>query len=199
MNKSESIKELAIALSKFQGEIKNPGNTAENPYFKSKYAPLNDVLNLVRPILSKNGLSVVQAPSGDGESIVVTTTLLHESGEWIEFNPLVLKTDKATAQGTGSAITYARRYAISAILGISSEDDDDGNIAEPQKENTTKVQMTGKLTDKQIARLYAISNAAGVTPEQVKEKIKSQLNKEVSEMTKDEYDKVCKYYEGLKK
>lgn len=140
MNKSESIKELAVALSKFQGEIKNPANTANNPFFKSKYAPLNDVLNLVRPILSKNGLSVVQAPSGDGENIIVTTALLHESGEYIEFSPLVLKADKATAQGAGSAITYARRYAISAILGISSEDDDDGNGAEPQQPSNPKKQ-----------------------------------------------------------
>lgn len=65
--------------------------------------------------------------------------------------------------------------------------------------NTPKLQVTSKLSDKQIARLYAISSSAGVTAEQVKSKIKSQLNKEVGEMTKDEYDTVCKYYEGLKK
>ena len=135
MNKSESIKELSAALSKFQGEITNPLNTATNPFFKSKYAPLNDILTLVRPILSKNGLSIVQAPSGDGEHIIVTTTLLHSSGEWIEFADLILKADKPTAQGAGSAITYGRRYAISSILGISSEDDDDGNNAEPSPTN----------------------------------------------------------------
>lgn len=148
MNKSDSITELAKALAKFQGEIKNPSNTATNPYFKSKYAPLNDVLNLVRPLLSKNGLSIVQAPSGDGENIVVTTTLIHESGEWIEFPPLVLKADKATAQGAGSAITYARRYALSAVLGISSEDDDDGNHAES---NTLAVEK-GKKGEKQTTQ-----------------------------------------------
>ncbi len=148
MNKSDSITELAKALAKFQGEIKNPSNTATNPYFKSKYAPLNDVLNLVRPLLSKNGLSILQAPSGDGENIVVTTTLIHESGEWIEFPPLVLKADKATAQGAGSAITYARRYALSAVLGISSEDDDDGNHAEP---NTPAVEK-GKKGEKQTTQ-----------------------------------------------
>src|SRR5699024_5628712 len=120
------------ALGKFQGEVKNPANTATNPFFKSKYAPLNDVLNTVRPILSKHGLSVLQAPHTEGENVTITTILMHESGEWIESPPLSLKMDKVTAQGAGSAITYARRYALSAVLGISSEDDDDGNAAEPK-------------------------------------------------------------------
>lgn len=140
MNKSESIKELATALSKFQGEVENAKNTANNPFFKSKYAPLSDILNLVRPLLAKNGLSIIQSPSGDGTNIIIVTTLLHNSGEFIEFEPLVLKADKATAQGAGSAITYGRRYAISAVLGISSEDDDDGNAASHPVEKIHPVQ-----------------------------------------------------------
>lgn len=150
MNKSESIENLAKALAKFQSEITNPTNSADNPYFKSKYAPLNEILNLVRPLLSKNGLTVVQAPAGDGSNITITTLLMHESGEWIEPEPLILKADKATAQGAGSAITYARRYALSAILGISSEDDDDGNHASDLDKNKggknkqTTTEHTGK-------------------------------------------------------
>jgi len=153
MNKSESIKNLASALVKFQEEIKNPANTADNPFFKSKYAPLNDVLNLVRPILTKNGLSLIQSPSGDGQNIIITTMLLHSSGEWIETDPLVLKADKPTAQGAGSAITYARRYAVSAVLGISSEDDDDGNHATENKQDKPK----DIITEAQQKRLFAIS------------------------------------------
>ncbi|WP_130807670.1 ERF family protein [Senegalia massiliensis] len=201
MNKSESIKNLAIALSKFQAEITNPANTATNPFFKSKYAPLNDVLNNVRPILSKHGLSVVQAPAGDGENIVVTTLLIHESGEWIESEPLVLKADKPTAQGAGSAITYARRYALSAILGISSEDDDDGNNAEPNKNNTNTSSSNKKydLNDKQIKRLFAIAYSVNIDSNTVKEQVKKKFNKDVKELTKEEYDNVCKGYESLKK
>lgn len=142
MNKSDSIANLATALCQFQAEISNPKNTANNPFFKSKYAPLNDVLNLVRPILSKHGLSIFQSPSGDGDNIIITTMLMHSSGEWIESEPLILKADKATAQGAGSAITYGRRYAVSAILGISSEDDDDGNHAtgntEPRQQQSPR-------------------------------------------------------------
>lgn len=206
MNKSESIKELATALAKFQGEVKNPTNTATNPFFKSKYAPLNDVLNLVRPILSKNGLSVVQAPSGDGNNIIVTTTLLHSSGEYIEFPDLILKADKATAQGAGSAITYGRRYAISAILGISSEDDDDGNGAELDKEPKEDTQgknptnkSTKSLSDAQIKRLFTIAHIVNIEADKVKEQVKAKFNKEVEALTKTEYDAVCKGYEGLKK
>ena len=133
MNKSESITALAKALTKFQAEVSNPKNTAINPHFKSKYAPLQDILALVRPVLSKYGLSVVQFPSGNGQDIIISTILMHESGEWLEADPLTLKADKPTAQGAGSAITYGRRYTLSAILGISSEDDNDGNIADKGK------------------------------------------------------------------
>ena len=135
MNKSDSIKNIAVALTKFQAEVKNPKNTADNPYYKSKYAPLQDVLNIVRPLLSKYGLSIIQNPAGDGELISIHTMLIHESGEWIEFEPLILKAEKITPQGAGSAITYGRRYALSAVLGISSEDDDDGNSLENSQQN----------------------------------------------------------------
>jgi hypothetical protein len=127
---SENISNISAALANFQGEIKNPANTAHNPFFKSKYSPLPEVLNIVRPVLAKHGLSVVQEPVGDGEFVSISTWLLHKSGEWMMAEPLRLKADKVTAQGAGSAITYGRRYALSAVLGISSEDDDDGNVAE---------------------------------------------------------------------
>ena len=141
MKKSESIANLAMALCLFQGEVTNPKTSASNPFFKSKYAPLSEVINTTKPLLAKNGLSVLQSPSGDGEHIIVTTLLMHSSGEWIEGEPLVLKADKVTAQGAGSAITYGRRYGLSAILGIGSEDDDDGNHATGNKD---KAESTGK-------------------------------------------------------
>jgi len=136
VNKSDSIANLAQALALFQGEVSNPKNSANNPFFKSKYAPLNEVINTVKPIMAKQGLSVLQSPSGDGERIVITTLLMHSSGEWIEGDPLILKADKVTAQGAGSAITYGRRYALSAILGITSEEDDDANHAAGNKEKS---------------------------------------------------------------
>lgn len=133
MNKSESIKAFAEALAKFQGEVKNPPKSADNPFFKSKYTPLDVMIDTAKPLLNKHGLSYIQSCSGDGQNITVTTLLMHSSGEWVETDPLTLKADKATAQGAGSAITYGRRYALSAALGLASDEDDDGNGAEPKK------------------------------------------------------------------
>lgn len=131
----QGIQNLGAALSKFQEEVRNPANSAVNPQFKSKYAPLDVVINTVKPVLAANGLSFIQSTGSEGENISVTTLLIHESGEWIESDPLVLPAYQTkgggakefNAQGAGSALTYARRYSLSAILGLSSEDDDDAN------------------------------------------------------------------------
>lgn len=195
MNKSESIKNLAVALSKFQSEVENPKNTADNPFYHSKYAPLQDVLNTVRPLLSKHGLSVIQSPAGDGQSVSITTLLIHESGEWIEFDPLILKAEKMTPQGAGSAITYGRRYALSAVLGISSEDDDDGNSLEKPQQNQSNNKANGQkkqLSEAQVKRLYAIASNAGFTTADVKKVIMKDYNKtSAADLTRQEYDEVC--------
>lgn len=134
MRFSENIAELAKALSAVQAEIRNPYNTANNPYFKSKYAPLPDILNLVRPILAKHGLSVTQEDVTDENGGVgVATTLLHNSGQYIEYAPFFLHPKNLDPQTAGGAITYARRYALNAVLGISGEEDDDGNGASGKK------------------------------------------------------------------
>lgn len=201
MQRSESIKNIAKALSQFQSEIKNPANTANNPFFKSKYAPLPDILNDVRPLLYACGLSVIQSPGGDGSNISITTLLMHESGEWIETDPLILKADKATAQGAGSAITYARRYAIASVLGISSEDDDDGNQdpRRPQTVPTANTVAKQVLTDSQITRAYALATTAGINESQLKEWIGKKYSKSsLKELAKKEYDELCAALEAKK-
>ena len=119
MNKSETIGSIAKALANFQAEIKNPKQTAINPYFKSKYAPLAEILDDCRPVLAKHGISVIQSNGGNGENITVTTLLLHSSGEWIESDPPPIKKDKMTPQDAGGAITYGRRYQLSSMLECS--------------------------------------------------------------------------------
>jgi hypothetical protein len=137
MNQSESIKELAAALTLAQAELKPAVKDATNPHLKSKYANLASVWEAVKEPLAKNGLSVVQtfAPSESG-TVTVVSTLLHKSGEWIA-SPLTLPVGQATAQGYGSAITYGRRYGLSALLGVIADDDDDGAQAShpPQRQN----------------------------------------------------------------
>lgn len=146
MNSSDQINELAAAMVKFQAELKPAikGNT--NPYFKSKYADLQACWDCCREALVKNGLSVVQGSrESNGEIVTVDTRLMHASGQWIE-SSLTMKPAKADPQGVGSAVTYARRYALSAILGIVADEDDDGNAAthnEPKKALSVAEKATG--------------------------------------------------------
>ena len=129
MNKSENINELAAALSKAQGAIRGALKDSDNPFFKSKYADLASVVDAIREAFSSNGIAYVQTvePS-DKNEVRVETILMHSSGQWISCGVLSLPVSKADAQGFGSAITYARRYSLSAAAGVAPEDDD-GNAA----------------------------------------------------------------------
>jgi hypothetical protein len=130
---SESIVNLAVALSKAQGKMKHAIKDANNPFFHSKYADLASVVEASRPALVANGLSVIQVTWGN----TLWTMLLHDSGEWIkgsiDLKPMRQVKDKGweeshDPQSYGSCITYARRYAMAAITGVATEDDD-GNAA----------------------------------------------------------------------
>ena len=138
MNKSESIKELATALAKAQGQIKGAVKDSANPFFKSKYADLASVVEAIRNAFAANGLSYIQSvePS-DKDEVRVETTILHSSGEWIGCGVLALPVSKVDAQGYGSALTYARRYSLSAATGVAPEDDD-GNAATVAKPSLVK-------------------------------------------------------------
>lgn len=136
MKKSESTIELAKALAKFQGEIKDPSKSGKANY--GKYVTLDELLESIRPVLSQNGLSFLQFPGGDGQLITITTVLLHSSGEWIESEPFTLKSQKVDPQGAGSAVTYGRRYSLSAILGVAWDADDDGQASSHAIVSTTE-------------------------------------------------------------
>lgn len=148
--KSDSIKELASALSKAQGEIKNAKKDAKNSFFKNSYCTLESVREVVNPVFFKYGIAVVQFPCDPAHSL--KTVLIHESGEYMEevmaVSPVkVYDKDKegkpfgepyVTPQALGSAITYARRYALMGVAGIAPEDDDGesamGRSTKPAKE-----------------------------------------------------------------
>lgn len=128
MTTSEQVNEIATALAKAQGAMKNATLNKVNPHFKSKYADLAGIRDAVTPALTANGISVVQTLQGSAnEHPSVLTRLQHSSGQWIESAcPILGATDM---QKMGSAITYARRYSLSAICGIAADEDDDGNAA----------------------------------------------------------------------
>jgi len=120
---------LARALAKAQAVMEGASKDKTNPAFKSRYADLASVWDACREPLTSNGLAVVQlVTSADKTSVTVETRLLHEGGESLS-STLTLPVEKATAQGVGSAITYARRYGLSAMVGVAPDDDDDGHEA----------------------------------------------------------------------
>lgn len=125
MQQSETLGELAKALATFQGSVPTIKKDADNPFFKSKYASLENILTTIRPELAKNGLSVSQFPT---ENNGLTTVLMHSSGEYLQSTVSMSPKDN-TPQAQGSAITYMRRYALSAVLGLATDEDDDGNEA----------------------------------------------------------------------
>lgn len=147
MRTSESIMSIAKALASAQAEIETAKETSENPHFRSGYADLAEVWRVVRLPLTKNGLSVWQSVGGERDSLKLTTRLFHTSGEWIEDSmPLILS--KQDMQGLGSAVTYAKRYALMGAMGVATEDDD-GNDAVQRPQ--VKAKQAEDLIDKSIA------------------------------------------------
>ena len=139
---SEQIDQLATALAAAQAELEPAEKNSSNPHLKSRYADLTSIYTAIRAVLPKHGLSVVQTMMPNSENKAhVRTTLMHISGQWIA-GECILPSDKQNGvQGIGSAITYARRYSLSAIVGVVSEEDDDGAGAMPQKGSTTRGQQ----------------------------------------------------------
>lgn len=123
MRSSESLEKLSLALCSAQGEMGGAVKGSANPFFKSSYADLTSVIKAIKEPCFKNGLSYIQLPHRDGNSIGVVTRLMHTSGQWIE-HEFTLPMVKGDPQAAGSAITYARRYALQALFGIPAVDDD---------------------------------------------------------------------------
>lgn len=138
VRRSPTIGALAGALAKAQGEMKNPPKDSINPHFKSKYADLATVRDVVIPVLSKHNLSVVQLPCDVDGLPALTTILMHTSGEYIETTALT-RPGKMDPQGVGSALTYCRRYGLQSIAGVAADDDDDGNVASRPAERPQSV------------------------------------------------------------
>jgi len=126
----DSIKNIATALAEAQAELKNPSFDSTNPHFKNKFASLAAVRAAVVPVFAKHGLTIIQPLVSNEEGVGVATTILHKSGERLDFAPFFLPAAKRDPQGFGSAATYARRYALMAIAGVVGDEDDDAEAAQ---------------------------------------------------------------------
>lgn len=129
MNKTESIKSLAEGLILFHSKVQPIPKNGVNPFFKSKYALLGDILKAIKNPLKEADLTIAQFPEGEHG---LTTILIHTSGEYIS-STYKLTPSKNDPQGAGSALTYQRRYALVSILGLDTDEDDDGAVASSNK------------------------------------------------------------------
>lgn len=147
------MKEIATALIKAQREMLTPKKGSVNPFFKNKYADLNDVLEAIVPALNNNNIVLLQPLVNiDGKNFV-KTVLMHESGETFESIAEIFCKNQNDAQAYGSGITYARRYALSSICGIGSEDDDAQKAVQPKPHATAEILAKAKLANATIAQI----------------------------------------------
>lgn len=163
MNKSESIANLSKALVSFHSKVQAVKKDATNPFFKSKYATLDNFIETVNKPLEESELSYSQFPDGVNG---LTTILMHSSGEWIE-SRYEMTPAKNDPQGLGSAITYMRRYALGAILGLATEEDDDANTASTktpkQKEipESLKEEISNATSNDQLKAIWDANKGLG--------------------------------------
>ena len=164
------MKELATAMAKAQAEIKAALKDSKNPHFKSSYADLTSVWDACRGALTKNGISVIQIPNFEGDEVWLETMLLHASGDSIK-GRYPLRPQQQTPQGYGSALTYARRYSLAAMVGVVADEDDDGNAASAPRPSYSKPAPVADASktkaeafvDQAIAAIGTLTDEAGLT------------------------------------
>jgi|GEM_PF-2754789 len=192
MEQSINISSLAQALCRFQDKCHTiefdstvKVATGNGRQYSFKYASYPKIIAAIRPLLSENGLSFSQLAEADGS---VTTLLMHESGEYLKSSLLIPVPDK-DPQKMGSAISYARRYALSAILGLATDEDEDGNVAagntvEKKGATATSLPKTWKTKEKSVA-----DARPWITQHQVEQAIEW-----IEAGEKDVYEKTIKAY-----
>jgi hypothetical protein len=215
MNRSEQIDALAEALSIAQGQFPTiPRDKKVKVTMKSggtytfAYAPLDTILEKIRPVLAANGLSVLQNCSATGTS----TIIMHKSGQWIETDPLHIEPLDRSPQSIGSSTTYEQRYQLRACLLLPVDDDDDANIASgntvtDQKKDSTphlppKPQPdasgddTALISDAQAKRFWAIAKSSGKTEDEIKGYYKQLGIEHTKDIPKRYYESACAWAEA---
>ncbi|HET9304826.1 MAG TPA: ERF family protein [Candidatus Sulfotelmatobacter sp.] len=208
---SDQINEIAAALAKAQATIPGAIKESTNPHFKSKYADLASVWEACRKHLTANGIAVIQMPAGRDAETTVTTMLVHSSGQFFA-SSLTLRAIDDRPQSLGSAITYARRYALAAMAGVAPEDDD-GNAAsgrgqteqaerrteraapKPPQADLTIPHRTSPLQDTFDRLGTALSKPAPTTVKSALELLRQSMEEKAGEIGMMEYNRVYGEYE----
>jgi hypothetical protein len=217
VNTSVEIDKIAGALVAVQAAMKPAIKDATNPHFRSKYADLGAIWDACREPLTKNGIFTGQDVTGDVGCVAVTTRLIHTSGQWVEFGPLVIPLTKGDAQAVGSGVSYGKRYALAAALGIIAEDDDDGNhavasapksqaqppyerkpatngkaVAKEAEKIATERKLVAVITAEQRKQLQKDAEQAGWSVDEVKKMLKGFGFNSSADITEDIYSTISK-------
>ena len=162
MNKSESIANLSAAMAKAFQKIEGAVKDKTNPHFKSKYADLGNVVDAVKPALAEHGLWFSQVSYDIENHAAIETVIYHSSGEWLSCGIVSVPVSKGDAQGYGSALTYARRYSLSAAFGVAPEDDDGNAAAQAAPKKAVKVKLTMAEIESHLAAIEAADTEEGL-------------------------------------
>lgn len=212
MKTSEHTNEISAALAKFQAthdEIKKDQKvnipTKKGYTISYNYAGHASIKKAIKNAMGENGLAIVQEANTEQAGMLITTRLTHASGQWYE-TEMMVPVNFSDIKLVGSSMTYGRRYAETAILGLVADDDvddlDKNNSKDSrdhysQRPENPAPKTAGGLSDKQLKRMFAISKSNGWEKEQVKDIMKSLVGKESSkDLNKDEYDMVCEHMEN---
>lgn len=189
---SEQIDQLATALSIAQGKITGALKDSANPFFKSKYADLASVWDACREALSANGLAVIQTTREDTEGVTVDTTLAHKSGQYIRGSLRMVPKD-STPQALGSCLTYARRYALAAIVGVAQVDDD-ANAASQRGDRSGRPDTSGVDPDMAFEYAKSMFDITQAASTERAKKLHDELNKDEALYTAvfDQFKSICK-------
>ncbi|WP_160997064.1 ERF family protein [Ligilactobacillus salivarius] len=181
-------------MNTFRSQLKQPVKDAKNPFFKSNYVTLEGVQNAIDAAIKGTGLAYTQiVKNDDNGNVGVETIITHESGQYLTTGVLALRPEKATPQGYGSTITYAKRYQLSSAFGVSSDVDDDGNVGSGSFKTQAKgnyqqsypqprQQVQQKQVNPEIATYNSLFNKALKTLETDKATLKSQVTEQIGKM-----------------
>lgn len=191
---SENLDKLFKGMNTFRSQLKQPVKDAKNPFFKSNYVTLEGVQNAIDAAIKGTGLAYTQiVKNDDNGNVGVETIITHESGQYLTTGVLALRPEKATPQGYGSTITYAKRYQLSSAFGVSSDVDDDGNVGSGSFKTQAKgnyqqnypqprQQAQQKQVNPEIATYNSLFNKALKTLETDKATLKSQVTEQIGKM-----------------
>lgn len=185
-------------FSKYFAEVTNPKNTKTNPFLKNKYAPLDEVFNTIRDVMGKYGLSIMQIPTIQDDMVKVDALVFHSSGSFLAIEGLTMKSAKADPQTVGATLTYVKRYQLTSLMGVSSEEDEDGNNDSDKKSSMTQEDLSKKTLSAIQSTVTVLAKAKMQNDKKAVEKlIADTLGKKVAETVEGDKENLIKLYTSL--